>query len=197
MSATTTLRQQDPVMKNLIAKYGELTLTKSKDYFADLASSIVGQQLSAKAASTIWGRVTTLLGGEITATKALSIEDEAYRQAGCSTSKTRYIKALAQAVSENTLRFEELADLDNEAVIERLTTVKGIGRWTAEMFLIFSLARPDVFSFGDGGLKSAMDKLYGGMLSRKRIEEITDKWKPYRSYASLYLWASLDNKEKK
>lgn len=90
-----------------------------------------------------------------------------------------------------------MKDLSDEEVIAQLTIVKGIGRWTAEMFLIFSLARPDVFSFGDGGLYNAMAKLYGGMLTRTKQEEIVGQWKPYLTYASLLLWESLDNQSKK
>jgi len=187
---------RDLVMKNLIEKYGELTLTESKDYFADIARSIVGQQLSGKAASTIWKRVETLLNGEITVDKFLSVPDELMRQVGVSANKTRYIKNIAQAVFDKSLDLENIRSYDNEEIIRQLTTIKGVGQWTAEMFLIFSLAREDVFSFGDGGLNSAINKLYGGgtVLTKDEIKTITEKWKPYRSIASLYLWRSLDNK---
>ena len=183
-------------MKNLIEKYGELTLTESKDYFADLARSIVGQQLSGKAASTIWKRVETLLNGEITTDKFLLVPDELMRQAGVSANKTRYIKNIAQAVFDKSLDLENIRSYDNEEIIRQLTKIKGVGQWTAEMFLIFSLAREDVFSFGDGGLNSAINKLYGGgtVLTKDEIKTITEKWKPYRSIACLYLWRSLDNR---
>ena len=184
----------DLVMKDLIEKFGELTLTESNDYFTDLVSSIVAQQLSGKAASTIWKRVETLLNGEITAEKFLSVPDELMRQAGVSRNKTRYIKNIAQAVLDKSLDLENIRNYDNGEIIRQLTTIQGIGQWTAEMFLIFSLAREDVFSFGDGGLNSAINKLYGSgiALTKEEIKAITDKWKPYRSIASLYLWRSLD-----
>jgi DNA-3-methyladenine glycosylase II len=185
---------RDPVMKELIRKYGELTLAESKDYFVNLVRSIIGQQLSGKAADTIWKRVTILIDGHITADKILSVSDEALRQAGTSGNKIKYIKNIARAVIDKTLDIDNLPQYDNEEIIRRLTEIKGIGRWTAEMFLIFNLAREDVFSFGDGGLNSALNKLYGngGNLTKENMKAITDKWQPYRSIASLYLWRSLE-----
>jgi DNA-3-methyladenine glycosylase II len=196
MKAKRTLTR-DPVMKGLVEKYGALGLTESTDYFADLARAIVAQQLATKAADTIWRRVTALLGGEVTAGKFLSIAGEAVRQAGVSANKLKYMTNLAQAVMDGTLDLENIQNRDDEEIIPHLSAIKGIGRWTAEMFLIFSLAREDVFSFGDGGLKSALNKLYGGggVLTKGEMESITDKWRPYRSLASLYLWRSLDNKK--
>lgn len=188
---------QDPVMKGLIDKYGELSLTERKSYFVDLASNIVGQQLSGKAADTIWKRVSALIDGDITAEKMLAVPDESFRQAGVSGNKTKYIKCLAQAVADKTLDLENIRKYDNEKIIRQLTAIKGIGRWTAEMFLIFSLAREDVFSHGDGGLNSAINRLYGKegtVLSKSEICAITEVWASYRSIASLYLWRSLDNK---
>lgn len=186
---------RDPIMKRLIDRYGKQTLAESDDLFADLTRSITGQQLSGKAAGTIWKRVTALLDGKITPSGFLTISDEQLRGAGLSSGKTRYIKGLAAAIDNRTLDLELLRTLDDEKVIEQLTKIKGIGRWTAEMFLIFSLARPDVFSFGDGGLGSAIKRLYnnGEELDRNMITEISGKWRPWRSYASLYLWESIDN----
>jgi len=188
---------RDSVMKKLVEKYGELTLTESGDYFADLASTIIGQQLSGKAAATIWKRVSALTGGGVSARKILSVPDEALRQAGASSNKVRYIKNLAQAVIDKSLNLENIREYDDEEIIRQLTAIKGVGRWTAEMFLIFSLAREDVFSLGDGGLNSAVNKLYGdgAVLGKDEILNIAEKWKPYRSIASLYLWRSLDNKD--
>jgi len=185
---------RDLVMKDLIEKYGELTLTESNDYFVDLVRSIVAQQLSGKAASTIWKRVETLVNGEITACKFLSVPHELMRQAGVSGNKTRYIKNIAQAVMDKSLDLENIRSYDNREIIRQLTAIKGVGQWTAEMFLIFSLAREDIFSFGDGGLNSAINKLYGNgvALTKDEIKAITEKWRPYRSIASLYLWRSLD-----
>lgn len=187
---------QDTVMNSLIQKYGELPLAGDKDYFNHLVGNIIGQQLSGKAANTIYKRVLALCGGEINAEKILAVSDEALRQAGVSGNKSKYIKNIACAAADKSLDLENLHNYDDEEIIRQLTAIKGIGRWTAEMFLIFSLAREDVFSFGDGGLSSAINKLYGNgaKLSKQEVKTITEKWKPYRSYASLYLWASLDNK---
>ena len=187
---------RDLIMKGLINKYGELTLTESKECFADLARAIVAQQLSAKAADTIWKRVQALLGGEITAGKLLSVPDVDIRQAGVSSNKIKYMKNIARAVADKTLDFDNIRNCGDDEIIRQLTAIKGVGRWTAEMFLIFSLAREDIFSFGDGGLTSAINKLYGDgiPLTKDEIKTITDKWQPYRSIASLYLWRSLDNK---
>lgn len=188
-------------MKELIEKYGEVSMEgnymeSAGLLFIDLIRSVAGQQLSVKAASTIWERVERLIESKITPAGILTIPDEALCGAGLSAPKTRYIKGIAQAVEGGTLRLDELKELADEKVIEQLTAVKGIGRWTAEMFLIFALGRPDIFSFGDGGLRNAMAKLYGGMPSRERQAEISERWKPYRSYASLLLWRSLDNEPK-
>ena len=185
-------------MKKLVEDHGKLTLTESKDYFSDLASMIIGQQLSGKAAATIWKRVSALAGDNLSADKILSISDDALRQAGASSNKVKYIKNLAQAVIDKSLNLENMLNHDDEEIIRQLTAIKGVGRWTAEMFLIFSLARPDVFSLGDGGLNSAVNRLYGNgaVLEKDEILNIAEKWKPYRSIASLYLWRSLDNKGK-
>lgn len=182
-------------MKSLIEKYGELTLTESKDYFNDIISSIIDQLLSGKAAETIYKRVESLCRG-ISPERILAVSDEALRAAGSSYGKIRCMKTLAQAVIDKAVDLENIRQHDDEEVIRQLTVIKGIGRWTAEMFLIFSLAREDIFSFGDGGLNSAINRLYGNgnALSRSEIKTITDKWHPYRSYASLYLWRSLDNR---
>jgi len=187
---------RDPVMKKLIGEHGKLTLTKSRDYFTNLVRSIIGQQLSGKAAATIWERTVALTGDDVSADKILSVSDEALRKAGISSNKIKYIKVLAQAVLDKSLNLASLPKYDDEEIIKRLTAIKGIGRWTAEMFLIFSLAREDVFSFGDGGLNNAVNKLYGngGVLNKDEIRNIAENWKPYRSIASLYLWQSLDKK---
>ena len=187
---------RDFIMKGLINKYGELTLTESKECFADLARAIVAQQLSAKAADTIWKRVQALFGGKITAGKLLSAPDGDIRQAGVSSNKIKYIKNIARAVADKTLDLDHIRNCGDDEIIRQLTAIKGVGRWTAEMFLIFSLAREDVFSFGDGGLTSAVNRLYGGSipLTKDEIKTIADKWQPYRSIASLYLWRSLNNK---
>jgi DNA-3-methyladenine glycosylase II len=196
-AALKHLAEQDSVMKDLAGKFPNVSVAgnymeSAGALFVDLVRSIAGQQLSVKAASTIWGRVETLLGGSVTVAGVLSVPQEALRAAGLSTPKTKYIKGIAEAVTDGTLCLDQFHEMQDEAVIEQLTRVKGIGRWTAEMFLIFALARPDVFSFGDIGLRNAMTKLYGEM-SRETQEAIVAKWSPYRSFACLLLWESLDN----
>jgi len=185
---------KDPVMAKLIAEHGEITITPSGDYFADLVSQIVGQQLSVKVAEVINRRVVDLMGGEVTPQNIQKLTDEQLRGAGLSTGKTKYVRNIAEAVENRMLDFDNLP-VQDEDVIALLTQVKGIGRWTAEMFLIFSLARPDVFSHGDLGLKNAIGKLYGEK-TRAEVEELAQTWSPFRSYASLYLWQSLDNTPK-
>ena len=132
----------------------------------------------------------------MTPDKILNVSDEALRQAGCSGNKARYIKNIAQAVADKSLDLENIKQYDDEEIIRQLTAIKGVGRWTAEMFLIFSLAREDIFAFGDIGLLNAITKLYGNgaSLSKGEVVAITEQWAPYRSYASLYLWRSLDDK---
>lgn len=182
-------------MNKLVARYGELTLSKSNDFFVDLSRSIVGQQLSAKVARVIWERIRSLFNNDITPLNFLNMKNEPFRAVGLSASKTQYIKNLSKAIIDGALKLDNLQIYDDEEVVKKLTTIKGIGRWTAEMFLIFSLARPDVFSFGDAGLYRAIKTLYGDNqdLTKEQIQKISDKWKPWRSYASLYLWQSLDN----
>ncbi len=189
--------KKDPIMEELINRYGILTLADNHmkggdDLFRDLTNTIVGQQLSNKVADVIWNRVVELLDREIKPANFLMTKDEDLRATGISMSKAKYIKNLATAVHNNTLKLHELHQMSDEEVIIELTKIKGIGRWTAEMFLIFSLSRPDVFSLGDGGLLNAMKKLYGSELTNQERLKIAGKWQPYRSYASLYLWKSLD-----
>ena len=182
----------DPIMRELITQHGELTLTPSTDYFADLVNQITGQQLSVKAAASIWKRLIDLFAGRVEPKTLLAIDDEVLRGVGLSRPKIRYMKGLCQAVLDGSLDLEELPTLDNAAVVAKLSAIKGIGRWTAEMFLIFTLARPDVFSPGDLGLKNAVKKLYGATTDAE-ILKVSEQWSPYRSYACLYLWRSLDN----
>ena len=203
--------QKDPVMAGLIEKHGELTLGKgymvmsentqvesgqiASELFCDLAAAIVGQLLSVKAASTIEKRVVDLCGGRLCAEKIVEFSDDELRAVGLSYGKARCIKVLAKAFLDKTLDLENLHKIPDEEIITTLSSLKGIGRWTAEMFLLFSLGREDIFSHGDQGLKNAISKLYGSgtPLTKTEIDAIIANWKPYRSYASLYLWRSLDN----
>lgn len=189
----------DPVIHQLLSEMDQFNsshLTPDQ-YFAKLCRNIVGQQLSVKVADVIIKRFEEFVG-EIKPESILSHEDQQLRNLGLSWAKIKYVKDLATKTSTQELKLELLPKLENEAVILELTKVKGIGRWTAEMFLIFTLGREDVFSYGDLGLRRAIEKLYNFPKDTKQdlFEPIVEKWKPYRSYASLALWHSLDNKPK-
>lgn len=164
-------------------------------YARELFASIVSQQLSTKVADIIWERFTNLVKtpGNPKAVKKFSIEQ--LRAVGLSNSKAGYILAIAHGVTDGTVRLEHLDDLDDEKIITELTQLKGIGRWTAEMFLIFTLARPDVFSIGDLGLRNATNKFFERDLDQAEILELSQAWSPHRSAVSLALWRSLDSKD--
>ncbi len=165
--------KSDPVMKGLIETHGELEWSESKDLFIDLVNAIVSQQLSGKAASTIFGRFKKLFGKKFpTPKQILKMPDQTLRDVGLSWAKVKYIKNLSEAVDEKRLVLGDLHRMEDEVVIEKLIQVKGIGRWTAEMILMFSLGRPDVFSFGDLGLKKAIANLYG--VDSKDMEKIRE-----------------------
>ncbi len=178
-----------------VSKWGNCTLapTKQELYFEDLVDAICSQQLSGKAAKTIFERVKTLVGGSFKPEAILAIEDKKLRDQGLSWSKVNYVKDLAQKVQNGTLNLEELLVLTDEQIIKVLVGVKGIGRWTAEMFLMFSLARPDVFPVDDLGIQKGFEKAVGKRFNKTKSAEFAEKhWKPYRSVASWYLWRSLD-----
>ena len=199
-AALSHLAAADPVMARLINERGPLQLTPTDEYFFTLLDAIASQQLSSRAAATIVGRIRALLPeGEPPAPDAiLALPDEALRQAGLSWKKVSYVKDLSQRVHSGELDLAHIAQMDDEEIIKALVAVKGIGRWTAEMFLIFSLARPDVLAVDDYGIQVAMKRLYNldDLPKPAIMREIAEAWKPYRSYASLYLWRSLDNSPK-
>lgn len=165
------------------------------DYFYQLCRAIVGQQLSTKAAATIWGRFIQLLPDQkITPEQLLQFQPDDLRQVGLSRAKVTYTQSLANAVQTGQLKLDQLDQLSDQEVIAQLTQVKGIGTWTAEMFLMFTLARPNIFSVKDLGLKRAIEKLYQVTNpTAEQLEQISLKWSPYRSYAAFALWYSLDN----
>ncbi len=184
-------------MRRLIRRHGACDLSRSRHEgpFHALVQAIVSQQLSTRAAATIIRRVLDLCGGAPTPTILARLTDADLRTAGLSGQKVRYVRDLAARVRAGTLRLEGLDTLDDGAVIDALTAVTGIGRWTAEMFLIFRLQRADVLPVGDLGILRAVQQNYG--LRQKptpaRLLALGEPWKPYRSVASWYLWASLDN----
>lgn len=168
-------------------------------FFESSVESIVSQQLSVKAADAIYKRFLKLYGGKFpTAREILATDDEKMRACGISRPKIKYIKGLAEMVDKNEIDLDALTNSSDQEVINKLVTVKGIGQWTAEMLLIFDLRRPDVFSYGDLGLRNAIAKTYD--IDRDDLismEKIVNPWSPYRSLAARYLWKSLDSTTKK
>jgi len=192
--AAIALRELDPAFAAIIDAVGPLSEHLAEDRFAELAASIVSQQLSVKAADTIWRRFEAL--GPVTPESILGYAEEDMRAVGLSGAKTRYVRDLALHVADGRLDLAAVDELDDESVIEALTAVKGIGRWTAEMYLIFALGRPDVLAVDDLGLRRAAGWLLEleRPATREELAEAGMRWSPYRSAASRYLWASLDNK---
>jgi DNA-3-methyladenine glycosylase II len=192
------LKKSDPKLKVIIEgiKLREITVTRGP--FEALVEAIVSQQLSIKAADTIFNRFVALTPGKKfpTPREIIKMPTAKMRKCGLSGMKVKFIKDLAKKTLDGTLNFKTIDRLSDEEVIEHLMSVKGIGRWTAEMFLIFSLRRDDVFSFGDLGLRNGLQHIYKMKKppTPRQAEKITAKWKPYRSLGSRYLWASLDNK---
>ncbi len=185
----------DPIISKYFYLIADLTLSQSSNPFVDLVESITSQQLSVKAGSTIFERFRKLFPkGRITASGILSLTDQQIRDVGVSWSKVKYIKAIAEAVISRMVVFESFSKVSDEEVIEVLTKIHGVGRWTAEMFLMFALGRSDVFSYGDLGLRRGIQKLYSFKKepTRKQMEKIVNKWAPYRTYASRILWRSMD-----
>jgi DNA-3-methyladenine glycosylase II len=199
--ALAALRAADPVMDRLIDENGalvrrELTRERPRDAYGTLLRAIVGQQLSSKAAATIYKRVLELFGGHApTPRQLLKVDPDELRGAGLSRAKAAYLRDLAQHVEEGTLELDRLPDLPDEQVAAQLTAIKGLGQWTADMFLIFHLGRPDVLPVGDQGIRRAIQLEYRlrKLPDAKRMRTIARPWQPYRSLACLYLWSSLDN----
>lgn len=193
--ARRILSKKDPILGKVIKKIGPFESHKGGNYFEDLTESIVSQQLSIKAANTIWGRFIALLPGKkVTPENVWEVPDQKIRDAGLSWSKVAYVKDLAKKTMESGIIFEQFEIMTDEEIITELIKVKGIGRWTAEMFLMFAMERPDVFSYGDLGLRRAIQKLYSldHEPSVEEAEKISLKWKPYRTLACRYLWRSLE-----
>lgn len=192
-------QKHDRMLSSIIEKIGpikELRPDKPANYFFRLCQEIVGQQLAGKAAKAIFVRFQKLFPDEkVTPAGVLKIPHSSMRKAGLSNAKARYIRDLAEKVSHKELILKNLTNLSDEQVVEELIKVKGIGPWTAEMFLMFTLTREDVFSPGDLGIRKAIKKIYGLKKdpTPKQIEKISNKWKPYRTYACLVLWQALDD----
>jgi len=185
---------KDPVIKKLIKTHGELKFDGEVNLLSDIIESIVNQQLSEKAGATIWGRFKALFNSKTfpDPNEVLKTSDEKIRKCGLSYSKIKYIKGVCEALVKNEISLEKLGEQTDEEVINELVRLKGVGKWTAEMILMFSLKRPDVFSLGDLGLRTAVSKLYKVDRNNiKKIEKISLNWSPYRTIAARYLWKSL------
>jgi len=186
----------DPVLRKVIRKVGPLEHPVSRGGVHTVAEIIVKQQLSGKAAATIFKRVCQAAGVRRLSVASLDrLTDEQLRAAGVSGAKTKYLRELTRQVQSRRVRLNALGRMADEAVIAELTKVKGIGRWSAEMYLMFVLGRPDVFSAGDNGLQTAIRKLYGVTSDDGDLEEFSARWRPHRTLACLYLWRSLANEQ--
>ncbi len=193
--AMTHLSEVDPVLADAIARVGLCTLTPNPNTFETLVDAIVSQQISVKAADAIMARLRTAIGIEpgasITPELLATFEADALRAVGLSTPKARYVRDLTERVTQGLLKLEELPALDDEEVISRLVAVKGIGRWTAEMILMFSLARLDVLPLDDLGFVEGVRVAYclEARPDRQALLERGEGWRPYRSVATWYIWA--------
>ncbi len=187
------LSRRDPVLKTLIRQVGPCTMWHQPNHFFLLARSIISQQISTKAAESIGARLAKAVGRRgVTPKGILALSDEKLRGVGLSAAKTRYMRDLAEKVHSGELPLEQLHELEDEEVIQRLIPVMGIGRWTAEMFLIFSLGRMDVLPVDDLGLRAGVMQQYGLAELPKKAElvELGEPWRPFRSIATWYFWRS-------
>ena len=191
--ATAALAERDAVLRGIIERFPERALVTRDDPFIALARAIVGQQLSVRAAQTIWGRLAARLNG-VSPGPLVRARLPTLRACGLSTQKAAYLKDLARKFADGDLDVGSWHALEDELLIAELTRVKGIGRWTAEMFLIFHLVRPDILPLADLGLQRAMRVNYNGgrALSEARMRRLGAAWAPWRSVATWYLWRSLE-----
>jgi len=194
--AVNHLKKCDPVLAAIIERVGPCRMEYGPPEFHSLAEAIIYQQLNGKAAVTIFKRFTDLAGDPVTPEGILKLSDEQLRGVGLSKQKSAYVKDLAAKTRAGLLDFSRLIELPDDEVIKHLTQVKGVGVWTAQMFLMFTLKRPDVLPTGDYGVQAAIKKAYGKrkMPKPKDMEKIARAWSPYRSIACWYLWRSLDLK---
>ena len=188
------LSRRDPILRNIIRQIGPFTLQHNPDGFAVLVHSIISQQISTKAAAAIRARLGNLLGPKgITLTGLRKASEETLRAAGLSRPKIIYLRDLAEKVHGGSLSLDNLHHLEDEEIIDHLTQIRGIGPWTAQMFLIFSMARPDVLPVADFGLRAGVQRQYKlrKLPDKKRLLKLSEPWRPFRSIATWYLWRSL------
>ena len=191
--ATKHLARVDPVLRELVRKHREADFRLRGDAFQALARAIVGQQISVKAAQSIWARFEQCVG-KVTPANVVARDAAALRACGFSGQKVSYVKDLARRFHCGEVKPRRWNAMDDEAIIEELVAVKGIGRWTAEMFLMFSLARPNVLPVDDLGLQRAMERNYnnGRAITKNRMRRIAAAWSPWCTVASWYMWRSLE-----
>ncbi|MBP2256972.1 DNA-3-methyladenine glycosylase family protein [Virgibacillus alimentarius] len=191
--AVKTLCANDPIMRKLVNAVGSIEITLRSDYFKSLVRSIIGQQISVAAASAIYGRLDAMLDHEITVSSIYQLSEAKLREAGLTFRKIEYIKDLANKVYHAEIDLQALASFDNQTIIKQLTSIKGIGKWTAEMFLILSLGRMDILAIDDIGIQRAARWLYETEKSERRniLKEKAKLWKPHYSIASFYLWEAI------
>jgi len=187
------LARKDRVMRRLIPQFGDVCLESRGDAFVTLARSIVGQQISVKAAQSVWDRFAAL-SKNLTPANVLKLKVDDMRASGLSARKVEYLVDLALHFSNGAVHTRQWADMDDEAIIDELVAIRGIGRWTAEMFLIFYLLRPNVLPLDDVGLINGISHNYfsGEAVSRSDAREVASAWAPYCSVATWYIWRSLD-----
>ena len=192
--------KKDKFLKKVIEKAGVIRIVKEEDLYYTLLRAIAGQQLSVKAAQTIWERVLKLFKDEYPHAKmVLKLKDEKLRAAGLSYQKAGYLKNIASFSIEQTLDYHQLKSKTDDELIEYLVQIKGVGRWTVEMILMFSLKRENVFPKDDLGIQNGMIKLYGIKSENKKelfekMHNVSEKWKPYRSLGCMYIWRHKDDK---
>jgi DNA-3-methyladenine glycosylase II len=192
--ACAHLMKKDRVMRKLIPQFGDACLQSRGDPFVTLARSVVGQQISVAAAQTIWDRFAKLAKGKLLPAKVLKFKVDDMRACGLSSRKIEYLVDLALHFDSGALHVKQWEGMDDEAIIAELVAIRGIGRWTAEMFLIFHLMRPNVLPLDDIGMLRGISENYfsGESVSRSEAKEVAAAWAPYRSVAVWYLWRSLD-----
>jgi DNA-3-methyladenine glycosylase II len=195
-AATAEVARRDPVMAGLIERAGPLAIRppRDPDAFVELAQAIAYQQLAGRAAAAIWGRVAALFDGAMTPERVLATPDEAFRGAGFSAAKTRSVKDLAEKAATGVVPLDRLRRMRDDEVVARLSEVRGIGRWTAEMFLIFTLRRMDVWPVLDYGVRNGYRIAYGlpEVPTPKALEPEGDRFRPYRTVAAWYCWRAVE-----
>ena len=191
--ACTQLAKRDRVLKRLIPRFGDACLESRGDAFITLARSIVGQQISVKAAQSVWSRFEQL-PRRVTPGNVLKLKVDDMRAAGLSARKVEYLVDLALHFDSGRIHVKQWQDMDDEAIVAELVAIRGIGRWTAEMFLMFHLMRPDILPLDDVGLINGISRNYfsGEPVSRSEAREVAEAWAPWRSVATWYMWRSLE-----